>query len=157
MSEVQSDLFPHLSLREVEISDDQASLVTKIEEGQFLDVKSKLISPAKLSHTVSAFANTDGGELYIGISEQVLGGNVKQRVWDGFADIEAANGHMQAFELYFPLGNDFQYEFMRCPGRAGVVLHVTVNRTQGIIKATEGIPYLRRGAQNLPQTRNEDL
>ena len=35
----------------------------------------------------------------------MLGGNVKQRRWDGFPDIEAANGHMQAFERYFPLGN----------------------------------------------------
>ncbi len=157
MSEVQLGMFPATSLPEVEISDDQADLVTKIEEGQFSDVKSKLISPSRLSHTVSAFANTDGGELYIGISEQILGGNVKQRVWDGFADIEAANGHIQAFELYFPLGKDFQYEFMRCPSHTGVVLHLIINRTQGIIKATEGIPYLRRGAQNLPQTRNEDL
>lgn len=157
MSEVQAEMFPNKSLAEVEISDDQADLVTRIEEGQFSDVKSKLIGPSKLSHTVSAFANTDGGELYIGISEQILGGNVKQRVWDGFADIEASNGHTQAFELYFPLGSDFQYEFMRCPSRPGVVLHVIVNRTQGIIKATDGIPYLRRGAQNLPQTRNEDL
>jgi ATP-dependent DNA helicase RecG len=130
-------------------------LVTKIEEGQFLDVKAIAIAPSKLSHTISAFANTDGGELYIGISEQMLGGGVKQREWDGFPDMEAANGHLQAFDKYFPLGNDFQYEFMRCAKRKGVVLHVTVNRTQGIVTATDNKVYIRRGAQNLPQTKND--
>jgi ATP-dependent DNA helicase RecG len=158
MSEVvQEKMFPCAELPEVVISEPQATLVTSIEEGQFLDVKSIAIAPAKLSNTISAFANTDGGELYIGISEQILGGNVKLREWAGFPDIEAANGHMQAFERYFPLGNEFQYEFMRCPNRDGVVLHVTVSRTQGVITATDGKAYIRRGAQNLPQTKTAEL
>ena len=38
-----------------------------IEEGHFGDLKSKDISPAKMSESASAFANTDGGELWIGI------------------------------------------------------------------------------------------
>ncbi|NUJ80688.1 putative DNA binding domain-containing protein [Methylocystis sp. FS] len=141
----------------VEIDEQQADLVTRIEEGQFLDVKSTAIAPAKLSHTISAFANSDGGELYIGISEQILGGSVKQREWDGFKDIESANGHMQAFERYFPLGKDFQYEFLRCPKRNGVILHTTVSRTQAIITATDGRAYVRRGAQNLPLIKNDEL
>jgi ATP-dependent DNA helicase RecG len=157
MSEIQEKMFPAADLPEVPINESQADLVARMEEGQFSDVKSTAIAPAKLSHTVSAFANTDGGELYIGISEQILGGNVKQREWDGFPDIEAANGHMQAFERYFPLGNDFQYEFMRCANRKGVVLHVSVSRTQGIIAATDGKAYIRRGAQNLPQTKSDEL
>jgi ATP-dependent DNA helicase RecG len=64
---------------------------------------------------------------------------------------------MQAFERYFPLGNDFQYEFMRCPNRRGVVLHVTVSRTRNIITATDSRAYVRRGAQNLPQIKNDEL
>jgi ATP-dependent DNA helicase RecG len=157
MSELKNYLPQDTEITDVEISEQQAELVTKIEEGQFLDVKSTAIAPSKLSHTISAFANTDGGELYIGISEQMLGGNVKQREWNGFPDIEAANGHMQAFEKYFPLGNDFQYEFMRCAKRKGIVLHVTINRTQGIVAATDSKVYIRRGAQNLPQTKSDEL
>src|SRR5579872_3716264 len=95
----------------------QADALTQIEEGQFSDVKATAVSPSKLSHTISAFANTDGGDLYIGVGEQLLGGNVKKREWAGFADVEAANGHIQAFEQRFPLGKDFQYEFLRCPDR----------------------------------------
>src|SRR5216684_3339288 len=146
MSESQVEMFPSLGLPDVVINEEQADLVTRIEEGQFSDVKSIMISPAKLSHTISAFANTDGGDLYIGISEQLLGGNAKRREWNGFPNIEAANGHLQPFEKTFPLGKDFQYEFLRCANRRGLVLHVQVSRTQAIIRATDGKAYIRRGA-----------
>lgn len=142
---------------EVRINEKEAEKLTYIEEGQFSDVKDKAISPSKLSHTISAFANSDGGDLYIGVGEQSLGGNVKKRQWNGFTDIEAANGHIQAFEKIFPLGKDFQYEFLRCANRSGIVLHVQVMRTQAIIKAYDDIPYIRRGAQNLPQKTAEEL
>ncbi|MGB8948308.1 MAG: ATP-binding protein, partial [Candidatus Sulfotelmatobacter sp.] len=74
-----------------------------------------------------------------------------------FPDIEASNGHMQAFEKHFPLGKDFQYEFLRCVNRPGIILHVQVSRTQGIIKATDGKPYVRRAAQNLPQETADEM
>ena len=154
-----SDLFQTQLIRPtaIDIDEEQAGRLTQIEEGQFSDVKATAITPAKLSHTIAAFANTDGGDLYIGIGEQLLGGNAKHRYWDGFSDVEAANGHLQAFERAFPLGKDFQYEFFRCPNRRGLVLHVQVSRTQGIIKATDGKAYVRRGAQNLPQDTPDQL
>lgn len=157
MSEVQGRLFMTGDLAVVEIDEANGELVTQIEEGQFSDVKATAISPSKLSHTISAFSNTDGGDLYIGIGEQLLGGGVKKREWAGFPDVEAANGHMQAFDRCFPLGKDFQYEFIRCPNRVGVVLHVQVSRTQGITRATDGKAYVRRGAQNLPQNTPEQI
>jgi ATP-dependent DNA helicase RecG len=139
------------------VKEKEADAITQIEEGQFSEIKDKAISPSKLSHTIAAFANSDGGDLYIGIGEQLLGGNVKKRNWDGFPDIEAANGHMQAFEKAFPLGKEFQYEFLRCTTRPGLVLHVQVMRTHGMVKAYDGIPYIRRGAQNLPQKTADEL
>jgi ATP-dependent DNA helicase RecG len=139
------------------IDEAQADLLTQIEEGQYSDVKATAVSPTKLSHSISAFANTDGGDLYIGIGEEMLGGNVKRREWAGFHDVEAANGHIQAFERVFPLGKDFQYEFLRCAARKGVVLHVQVSRTREMAKATDGKLYIRRGAQNLPQDTPEQI
>jgi ATP-dependent DNA helicase RecG len=139
------------------IDEAQADLLTQIEEGQYSDVKATAVTPSKLSHSISAFANTDGGDLYIGIGEEMLGGNVKRREWAGFPDVEAANGHIQAFERVFPLGKDFQYEFLRCPTRKGVVLHVQVSRTRDVAKATDGKLYIRRGAQNLPQDTPEQV
>lgn len=152
-----SQLRPLIRPPAIEIDEAQADLLIQIEEGQYSEVKGLGITPAKLSHTIAAFANSDGGDLYVGIDEQLLGGNAKKRAWAGFPDVEAANGHLQAFERTFPLGKDFQYEFLRCPNRSGVVLHVQVSRTQGIIKATDGKPYVRRGAQNLPQDTPDQL
>lgn len=158
MSEfIQGKLFMTRELAAIEIDESQADTVTLMEEGQYSDVKATEITPAKLSRSISAFANTDGGDLYIGISEDFKGGNIKERRWDGFADIEAANGHLQAFDNFFPLGKDFQYEFMKCANRPGTVLHVQVSRTQGIVKATDGKAYVRRGAQNLPQDTAEAM
>jgi ATP-dependent DNA helicase RecG len=139
------------------ISEEEAERVTQIEEGQFSDVKAAAITPAKLSSTLAAFANADGGDLYIGIGEILTGGGVKRRIWAGFPDVEAANGHLQSFERLFPLGTDFQYDFLRSDRRPGVVLHVQVRRTKDIMRAVDGGPYLRRGAQNLPVNTPEAL
>lgn len=132
------------------VSEVQADLVMHIDEGQFSDVKAAAITPGKLTTTIAAFANSDGGDLYIGIGEMHLGGGVKKRIWAGFPNMEAANGHLQSFEKLFPLGTDFQYEFLKCNKRQGLVLHAQISRTQAIMGAADGLPYIRRGAQNLP-------
>jgi len=139
------------------INEQQADLVTVIDEGQFSDVKAITIAPAKLTATISAFANSDGGDLYIGVGEIHLGGGAKKRTWAGFPNVEAANGHLQSFERLFPLGTDFQYDFLKCETRPGLVLHAQVSRTQAIMRAVEGTPYIRRGAQNLPVNTAEAM
>jgi ATP-dependent DNA helicase RecG len=130
-----------------EITDKQLQEVLSYTEGHFLDVKAKEIKPSRLTRTVSAFANADGGEIYIGIKENSLPFPHK---WDGFANPEQANGHLQAFESLFPLGEDFLYNFLSHPNHTGVILQVIVRKTKGVVKASDGIPYIRRGAQNLP-------
>lgn len=76
-------------------------------EGHFLDFKDRKLPPAKLSRSVSAFANADGGEIYVGISE--MNGRF---TWTGFETVEYANGHLQMLEKLFPLGQFFQYDFL---------------------------------------------
>jgi ATP-dependent DNA helicase RecG len=55
----------------IEITDKQLLEVLSYVEGHFLDLKAKEIKPSKLTKAVSAFANADGGELYVGIAENV--------------------------------------------------------------------------------------
>jgi len=130
------------------ISSEQAARILEKTEGHFGDFKSKAIKPARLTKTLSAFANADGGELYVGIEEQ------NQRFcWNGFVTVEDANGHVQALEDLFPLGTNFRYTFMDCRGRPGAVLFCEIDKTSDIRLASNGVAYLRRGAQNSPASR----
>ncbi len=63
------DLMPSVE----RITQPQAEKVLHTEEGQFADAKSTDISPSKLTQTIAAFANSDGGELLIEISESGQG------------------------------------------------------------------------------------
>ncbi|WP_285102239.1 ATP-binding protein [Promicromonospora sp. MEB111] len=137
----------------IEIDDAQVAAVLALREGHFSDMKSKAVGPAKLTKALSAFANADGGELYIGIDEHdgVFS-------WRGFPDEEAANGHIQIFDQLFPLGDGFKYEFLSSSSQPGVVLHVIVLRSGSIRKASDGRIYVRRGAasQRLETTAQID-
>lgn len=132
----------------------QKNQILYLEESHFCDLKSLDISPGKLSRSIAAFANADGGELFIGIDEDKVTG---ARQWRGFETVESANGHLQPFEQLFPLGGDFEYNFLQAEGSQGLVLQVQVRKTQDIKRATDGQVYIRRGAQNLPILEPEAL
>jgi ATP-dependent DNA helicase RecG len=138
------------------ITPEQVDRILNLEEGHFGDLKRIEVAPSKLSESIAAFANADGGELYIGIAETKTGGE-SVRSWRGFASEEAANGHLQAFEGIFPLGQDFTYQFLCAEGQQGVVLRVEIQKTADIKASTAGKVYVRRGAQNLPVPDGEPL
>lgn len=134
------------------ITAEQVQLVLAKREGHFFDAKAKEIAPSKLTKHLSALANADGGELYVGIEEAEgrLG-------WNGFESVEAANAHLQVLEQLFPLGTDFQYTFLEAAGYPGLVLQIAVAKTQDVKRANDGRPYLRRGAQSLPVDEGDGL
>lgn len=136
-----------MSINVSQITDAQLDQLFSYHESHFFDLKAKEIKPGKLTKTISAFANADGGELYIGIAE---GEDSAPHTWSGFADPEDANAHLQVFEDLFPLGGDFSYGFLTHPNQTGYVLQALIAKTKGIVKASDGIPYIRRGAQSLP-------
>ncbi len=138
-----------------DISKEQKNRILNIEEGHFYELKGKEIKPSKLTRTICAFANTDGGELYVGINEIQKGKNNK-RLWRGFANQEEANGHLSAFNEFFPFNKFFTYEFLSCDENSKI-LHININKTNKIFKASDGKVYVRRGAQNIPITSHEEL
>lgn len=131
---------------------DQVGRIPAVREGHFSDMKARAVSPAKLTKAISAFANADGGEIYIGIDEQ--DGDF---AWNGFTDEEAANGHLQIFEKLFPLGDGFKYEFLDSESNPGLVLHVLVLRSGLIRTASDGVTYVRRGAASQPLTTDAQI
>ena len=129
----------------IDIDDQELTRILDIHEGHFSDLKSKNVAPGKLTQTICAFANADGGEIYIGIEDE-------PRNWIGFDNPEAANGHIQAFESLFPLGYGFHYNFLKSKLHYGLVLKVEIIKSNNVVNASNKIAYLRRGAQNLPQS-----
>jgi len=143
-------------IQTLDITDHQLQYILNLEEDHFRDLKSIDIKPSKLTKAISAFANTVGGEVYIGIEENDVTGK-KVREWRGFEDTEAANAHLQVFEDLFPLGEDFLYTFLRHPLSQGLVLQVVILKTRAILKASDNLPYIRRGAQSLPINTDDKL
>jgi ATP-dependent DNA helicase RecG len=132
---------------------DKAALILGRSEGQFCDMKARGIAPGRLSRTLSALANADGGEVFVGIEGPKDG----PFTWTGFANEEEANGHLQLIEELFPIGPVTRCEFLICTPKPSLVLHLEVEKTSDIRNASDGIAYLRRGAQNLPQDTPEKL
>lgn len=145
-----------MSIEEAKITVDQSKHILQAPESHFLDLKSIDIQPAKLSKSISGFANADGGEIYIGIDE-VNTGSIKTRCWRGFTDQESANGHIQMFEQLFPLGEYYSYTFLTTQGALGLVLQVIIHKSREIVTASDGTPYVRRGAQTLPVKTEQAL
>jgi ATP-dependent DNA helicase RecG len=145
-----------MEIREVEISKEKAEDIKKIMESHFVDLKGAKITPAKLSRTISAFANTSGGEIYIGVDE-IEAESVNTRMWDGFSDKESANPIFQVMQQLNPLENNYSAEFFIAQGCIGLLLHLTIFKTQEVVLATDGKAYVRRNAQNLPIRDGADL
>ncbi len=115
-------------IQTIVITGEQKEKILTLNENHFNDLKSKDISPASLTKTISAFSNAVGGELYIGIDETGNDGTVT-REWRGFSNEEEANGHIQIFEKLFPVGDYYSYTFLAHPNSKGYVLQCSIKKT----------------------------
>ncbi len=141
-----------MPIQTLTVDDEQVVRILGVRENHFSDMKARAVAPGKLTKALSAFSNADGGEVYVGIDE-----NDGVFSWDGFADEEAANGHLQIFEMLFPLGAGFDYEFLSNKNERGLLLHALVFRSATIRKASDGKIYVRRGASSLPLTTDQQI
>lgn len=140
-----------------EITTEQCDWIVNYDEAQLGEVKAIEILPSKMSETVSAFANADGGELWVGIDEDQTTKPVR-RSWRGFNRIEDANAHIEVLDKVMQLGQGYSFDFLCHRSSRGFVLHIEVGKIPlQIIYATNGIPYVRRSGHNQPVTENNML
>lgn len=136
------------------IDNSEALRIMALVEGHFVDLKRVEIAPSKLSESISAFANSSGGELFVGIAEVTESG---ARSWRGFATQEAANGLFQVISQMTPLANHYHATWIVAEGLPGFVLHLLIPKTRDIVFATDSYPYKRHNAQNLRVVGNDGL
>lgn len=122
---------------------EEAILLAK-EEDHFLDFKSVRITPASIQKHFVAFANTDGGELYIGIEDKKAKGD---RII-GFKNQEEANSLIQLLLTDTkPSIEGVEIEFIRF-GIRGYVLHVTVPKSPQVHYTSANECYIRLNASS---------
>jgi ATP-dependent DNA helicase RecG len=143
-----------LALPIVDVSLEERGKILALQESHFCDLKGIAIQPAKLTRTIAALSNADGGEVYVGIEDNKV---THRSSWNGFKVPEDANGHMQAFEALFPMGEGYSFTFLRSPKNNGLILKIDVGKNRDVKIASDGKAYLRRGAQNLPVEEGEAL
>lgn len=104
---------------------DEEINILKINEDQFHDFKSKKISPSKLHPHFVAFANSDGGELYIGIEDAKT---IGERI-NGFEKQEDANDLIKVLlEDTWPNVENIDIEFIDFFSK-GLVLHINIPKS----------------------------
>lgn len=123
--------------------DDERERLLALEEDHFNDVKSARIKPASLQEAFISFANSDGGDLYIGIEDRAEPG---ERV-RGFSTVEEANGHIHTLlEETSPAVENVEVEFLDF-GSFGFVLHVAIPKSTRVHYTTSGRCYIRINAR----------
>lgn len=113
-----------------------------LNEDHFNDVKSKRINPAKLQETFVAFANSDGGDLYIGIEDK---SEIGERVV-GFTNQEEANGTISTLlEETKPAVENVLVEFLEVDDK-GLILHFGIPKSPKVHYTASGDCYIRVNA-----------
>ena len=128
--------------------------IVDIQESWLIDKKGKDIKPSKLSRTISAFANTNGGDVYLGISHRE---EKEDYYWDGFDSEEEINPFIEVITQQFESYEDYSIDTYQSEADKTYVLHIVIHKTHSIVYASDQKAYVRHGVQNLPCDNDEKL
>lgn len=130
-----------------QISKEEIDKILQREESHFFDFKAREVPPRQIEKICVAFANADGGEIIIGISE-TRDEIVPLRI-EGFSDLESMNSVLQCiFSLNPPVG--ISYEFLKSSDFEGYLLLLRIEKGGNVYKTSDASVYVRQGAQSLP-------
>lgn len=126
----------------VKITPDEVTRLLELDEDHFNDVKSKRIAPGKLQETFVAFANADGGDIYVGIEDKKSEGDRLQ----GFQAPEEANSIISTLlEETKPSVENTLVEFLQT--EAGeLILHLGIPKSPKVHYTASGDCFIRINA-----------
>jgi len=131
-----------------EISTADALALSSQPEGHFYDRKAGQLKGAKLQKIVCAFANADGGDVYVGIADDKDEADPEKR-WTGAPTMEEFNQLIQSLMQMTP-SPPMTMEFLNSSLSENYVLHIQVDKSQSVHQTSDGTVYERKGAQSLP-------
>lgn len=135
-------------MRTRNIAEDEILALSTRDESHFFDRKALGINGKKAQKIAVAFANADGGEFVVGISDDKDEADPSKR-WHGTTKLEDLNGLLQALFTITPT-LDLKYEILTSSSKSGQVLRVMIEKSAEVHKTSDGTVYQRYGAQSLP-------
>lgn len=126
----------------ISVTNEEEQRLLNLDEDHFLDFKSKRIAPSSLQKHFVAFANTDGGEMYVGVEDRKTTGD---RI-SGFPTKEDANDALHVLLTQTkPSVEGVDIEFITF-GARGFVLHVVVPKSAQVHYTAADDCYVRVNA-----------
>ncbi|WP_161796912.1 ATP-binding protein [Devosia soli] len=134
------------------ISSSEVAGILAKAESHFFDFKDKRSIP-KVEKSASAFANADGGELYVGIGDA----KEKDRLSHLFKNEEDANGCVTQIFSLFNAGPEFvTCHFYEMAGR-GLAILFTIHKTPFVVRTSANRTFRRQNAQDRELTSAQEL
>ena len=129
----------------IDLSAEEVDVLLNTVEDHFNDFKSKQIAPNKLQETFVAFANADGGNIYIGIEDAASN---RERL-SGFNEPEEANAIIATLlENTNPAVENVEIEYLKTP-KNGLILHFDIPKSPKVHYTASGDCFIRANAQKV--------
>ncbi|ELY4091280.1 putative DNA binding domain-containing protein [Cronobacter sakazakii] len=129
----------------IDLSTEEVDVLLNTVEDHFNDFKSKQIAPNKLQETFVAFANADGGNIYIGIEDAASN---RERL-SGFNEPEEANAIIATLlEKTNPAVENVEIEYLKTP-KNGLILHLDIPKSPKVHYTASGDCFIRANAQKV--------
>lgn len=116
------------------------------QEDHFFDRKAFGLKGDKVQRIAVAFANADGGEFVVGVSDEKESNDPSMR-WKPVDKIEKFNEIIQNLSMPEPT-IDYRCVFLRQKGVPGYVLHVTIEKGLQVHETSRKQVIVRNGAQS---------
>lgn len=126
----------------IKITQHEINHLLSLQEDHFFDVKAKDIKPAKLQETFVAFANSDGGDIYIGIHDPSI---ITNRLCPFTSKEEANDIIVHLLERTSPAIENVGIEFLELFTN-DFILHFNVPKSPKVHYTESGDCYIRINA-----------
>lgn len=129
----------------IDLSDNEVEVLLNTAEDHFNDFKSKQIAPNKLQETFVAFANADGGNIYVGIEDAA---SDRERL-SGFNEPEEANAIIATLlESTNPAVENVEVLYLKT-SKNGLILHIDIPKSPKVHYTASGDCFIRANAQKV--------
>ncbi|WP_041457266.1 ATP-binding protein [Pantoea vagans] len=131
----------------IDLSDNEVEVLLNTAEDHFNDFKSKQIAPNKLQETfvAFAFANADGGNIYVGIEDAA---SDRERL-SGFNEPEEANAIIATLlESTNPAVENVEVLYLKT-SKNGLILHIDIPKSPKVHYTASGDCFIRANAQKV--------